>query len=631
MGSLAACAAGLMLAAAPASAQSLDELREMSIEDLAELSVTSVSKSDQPLGDAPAAIYVISREDIVRSGAATLPEMLRLAPNVQVFQTHPGGWVVTARGLGGNPEAQSYSNKLLVLVDGRSVYTPLFSGVYWDMPDVLPDSVERIEVISGPGATLWGANAVNGVINVITRRSGDLERFHLDARAGPERQAAGLRVAGQAGEALAYEVHARALREDAADLAGGVEGEDGWRRLGGGFRLDWSASEADLVTLQGELFDGRQNQPGDMREDFSGRSLTLRWMRQTGATGEVQAQVYYDRIARDSRSSGGGKFRTDTFDGELQHSFESGAHRVVIGGGARLIDYAIEGTPSFFFVPARDELLIANAFAQDSVAITSHVTLTAGLKLESLPYAGVSLLPEFRVAWKASPTALLWGAVSRAVRSPTPFDTDVQERAGAVELNGNPDFLTEKLIAFELGTRMQPSPDFSFSATLFYHRYDDLRTIELTTGPALLNLTWQNGLKGATYGVEAWADWRVTSWWTLAGGVSLLRRDFEFKPGASGILGTAQLGSDPPHEFSLRSSMNPLSDVTFDLNFRAIGKLPNPAVPAVTELSGRLAWQATPNVALSLSGTNLLHDRHQEYPGGAYIPRRVMAGVELNF
>lgn len=626
----AVCAIAL-LGPAPVRAQSLDELREMSIEDLAQISVSSVSKSDQPLGDAPAAIYVISRDDILRSGATTLPEMLRLAPNVQVFQTHPGSWVVTARGLGGNPETQSYSNKLLVLVDGRTVYTPLFSGVYWDMPDVLPDSIDRIEVISGPGATLWGANAVNGVINVITRRSSDLGGVHLDARAGPDRQAAGVRVAGQAGEQLGYEIHARGLREDAAFTAAGAEAEDAWRRLGGGFRLDWTPNDVDLLTLQGDIFDGRQDQPGGLREDFSGRSLTMRWNRQTGPTGEIQAQLFYDRIARDSRAGGGGKFHTDTFDAELQHSFESGAHQVVIGGGARLVDYSIEGTEAFFFLPAQDQLLIANAFAQDSIAVTADLTLTAGVKLESLPDAGVSLSPEFRVAWKAAPTALLWAAISRAVRSPTPFDTDVQERAGVLELNGNPDFRTEKLIAFELGTRVQPSPDFSFSATLFYHLYDDLRTIELTTGPAMLNLTWQNGLEGATYGAEAWADWRVTPWWTLSGGASLLRRDFKFKPGATGILGTAQLGSDPPHKFTLRSSMNPLPDVTFDLSFRAIGKLPSPAVPAVTELSSRLAWQVTPNVALSLSGTNLLHDRHQEYPGGAFIARRVMGGVELGF
>jgi iron complex outermembrane receptor protein len=618
------------LAASPAYAQSIDDLRTMSIDELAEVSVSSVSKSEEPLGDAPASIYVIDHDAIVRSGAATLPEMLRLAPNLQVFQTNPGKWVVTPRGLNGNPGGQSYSNKLLVLVDGRPVYTPLFSGVYWDMPDVLPDSVDRIEVISGPGATLWGANAVNGVINVITRGASELDRFHADFRAGPDRQMGGLRVAGAVSDRLAFEVHARAMREDAALIAGGASAQDPWNRLGGGFRLDWTPSDADLVSFQGDIFDGRVHQPGATREDFSGRNLTLRWNRQLSAASGLQAQVFYDRIGRDSRSSGGGRFRTDTFDAELQHSLTAGPHRIVWGGGARLVDYTIDGTSSFFFVPASRRLFIGNAFVQDNFELTPRLTVTAGIKAERLPYAGTSLLPELRLAWKPRPALLIWGAASRAVRSPTPFDTEVQERAGIVSLGGNPQFSTEKLTSLEFGVRMQPARTFSLSATAFYHRYNDLRTVEIVPGPGL-SLSWGNGIAGETYGVEAWADWRPLPWWTLGGGVTVLERDFHFKPGASGIIGTSQLGSDPPYRVTLRSSMNLGGNVNFDLNFRAVGALPDPAVQAYQEVGGRLAWQATPHVALSVEGTNLLEKSHQEYPGGDFIPRRIMAGAELSF
>ena len=621
-----------ILATGPVRAQDLDNLREMSIDDLEQVNVSSVSKTDQPLGDAAAAIYLISRDDILRSGATTIPEMLRLAPNLQVYQKNPSTWVVTARGLNGNTDAQSFSNKLLVLVDGRTVYTPLYSGVYWDMPDVLPDDVDRIEVISGPGATLWGANAVNGVINIITRSASETRGLYADIRGGPDRQAIGVRLSGQAGDDLSYEVYGRYLHDGAAELANGASAHDGWHHLDGGFRLDWTPSDADLVSLQGDIFDGRAGQTGISREDTSGRSLTLRWNRDMGASGELQAQAFYDRITRDSRSVGGGMFHTDTYDAELQHSFALGRHSLVWGGGARVVDYTIDGTASFFFTPSHRNLFIADAFVQDSFALADRLTLVGGLKAERLPYAGTSLLPEVRLAWKPSSSSLVWASASRAVRSPTPFDEDVQERVGTVvSLSGNPAFLTEKLTAFELGTRLQPARTLSFSATAFYHRYDAMRTIEIVPGPASLNLTWGNNLKGQVYGIEAWADWRVTPWWTLTGGATVLERKFHFKPGASGIIGDAQLGTDPPYALTLRSSMNPVADVTFDIDLRAVGPLHGSAVPAYRELGGRIAWQVVPALALSVSGTNLLHDAHQEYPGADFIPRRIMGGVELRY
>jgi iron complex outermembrane receptor protein len=621
------------LACAPLRAQTIDELRTMSIEDLAQVSVSSVSKTDQPLGEAAAAIYVISREDILRSGAVTLPEMLRLAPNLQVYQQNPAEWEVTARGLNGNSGAQNFPNKLLVLIDGRPIYTPLFSGVYWDLPDVQPGTIDRIEVISGPGATLWGANAVNGVINVITRPAGENAGLTADLRAGADRQALGVQFGGQAGDKLSYRLHARYLHNDAFRTPAGLDAEDARRRYGGGFRLDWTPTDADTLTLNGEIFDTRLNQPGGLTEDSSGRNLTARWTRRTSGGGELQAQVFYDHVSRDDRAGGGVRFGTDTFDADLQYAFAPmGNHRVLVGGGARLFDYDIEGTPSLFFEPAEATLLIANAFVQDNFALTPQLTVTAGLKIERLPYAKVSLLPELRLAWKPAPGALIWASAARAVRSPTPFDVDVEERVGnIVSVSGDPDFRTEKLTAFELGTRLQPAPSFSLSATLFYHRYDDLRSIEFVPGPAALALGWGNGLEGETYGLEGWADWRVASWWTLAAGATVLERDFHFKPGASGIAGTSQLGTDPPYWITARSSINLPADVTFDLDFRAVGALRGSDVDAYQELGGRLAWQATPNVALSVSGTNLLHDGHREYPGGDLIARRVMGGVELRF
>jgi iron complex outermembrane receptor protein len=607
----------------------------MSIEDLQNINVTSVSKTDMPLSDAAAAIYVISRDDILRSGATTIPEMLRLAPNLQVYQTSPARWVATARGLNGNDAAQNFSNKLLVLVDGRTVYTPLFSGVYWDMPDVLPDDVDRIEVISGPGATLWGANAVNGVINIITRPASASKGLYADIRAGPDRQALGARISGRAGDSLSYQVHGRYLHEQAFELAPGVSHEDGWRHLTGGFRVDWTPTQADLVTLEGEIFGARENLLNADSEHISGRSLTMHWNHDLGFAGALQAQAFYDRIKRNDKPTGGGKFHTDTYDVELQHNFTAGANSILWGAGARRVDYDIDGSPTLFFAPAHRSLFIGNVFAQDSIALSDDLTLIAGLKAEHLPFSGFSLLPEVRLAWKAAPAALLWASAERAVRSATPFDEDVQERSGGIiAISGNRQFQTEKLTALEAGMRLQPAASLSVSATAFYHRYDDLRTVELGSGPFVLNLTWGNGLKGETYGLEAWADWRPARWWTLTLGGTVLERDLRFKGSPtflSDLLGTGQVGNDPPYVVKLQSSMNPLPDVTFDLTFRAYGALRQSDVKAYQELGGRVAWRVTPAVALSLDGTNLLHDRHREYPGGDYIPRRIMGGLELRY
>jgi iron complex outermembrane receptor protein len=616
-------------AMAPASAQSLGELRNMSIEDLASVDVSSVSKRPQSLADAPASIYVIDHDQIARSGALTIPEMLRLAPNLQVYEERPGNWVVTARGLDGRPAAQSFSNKLLVLVDGRTVYTPLFSGVYWDLPDVLPDDVERIEVISGPGATLWGANAVNGVINIITRSAtSTASGVFLDAQAGATEQVAGARIAGKASPGLSYRAYVRWLRQDAFDIAGDGSADDPWHRLGGGFRFDWTPSAKDSLTLQGDIFDGKESQAGPGHEDISGRNLVFRWGRATGRDQRLQVQAYYDRIFRGSRPDNG-SFYVDTYDLDVQHSLGIGSrHQVVWGAGARLAHYRINGTPSLFFVPDSRNLFLANAFVQDTFAVSRAVSVTAGLKAEHDPYVGTSLLPDVRLSIKPADSLLLWGAVSHAVRSATPFDEDVQERVPGVTLTGNPDFRTEKLTAYELGVRSQPLSMLSFSVTGFYHHYNDLRTIELGSGPGL-NLHWGNELAGHSYGVEAWASAKPLPWWTLSAGATLLREDFHFKADATApFIGASQNGADPRHRFTFQSSMNLGRSFMLDVNLRSVGRLKDSDVPAYAELGGRLGWKLSDRLLVTLTGSNLLHAHHVEYPGGDAVSRKVLAGLQ---
>ena len=620
-----------VLAPWQARAQSVQDLQHMSIDELSNIDVSSVTKTVQPLSDAPAAIYVITHEDIIRSGAQSVPEMLRLAPNLEVMQTSASGYVITARGFSGNNQAQAFSDKLLVLIDGRSVYSPLFSGVYWDMQDVLPEDIERIEVISGPGATLWGANAVNGVINIITRKSGQTQGGVLDVGAGNLGRSASLQYGGRISADLTYRLYAKGFIDNDTETATGAKAGDGWYKPQGGFRFDWTPG-AETVTLQGDAYQGAEAQAGAEDESISGRNLLARWTHGFAGGSSLQVQAYYDRTSR-STAGGGGSFNLDTYDVDLQHSFALGdRNQVVWGGGFRIAEYEITNNGSLLFVPSSRTLNLSNAFVQDSLSLTPALKLILGLKLEDDPYSGVTPLPSARVSWKISNGALVWAAVSRAIRSPTPFDVDVQEDLGGILfLKGNEDFQPEKLTAYELGARVQPAARLSLSISAYYNVYDDLRSIEVAPG-GFLPLQWGNMMQGRTYGVEAWADYRVADWWRLTAGLEVQHESLDFKPGASGLLGLSQAGDDPHHQASLRSSMNLGKAVTFDADLRYIGMLPDPHVPSYVELNSRLGWNVSERVQLSLSGFNLLHARHQEFPDPAtYVQRSFFAEARFRF
>lgn len=611
--------AAISLTALPiplSNAQSIEELRDMPISSLSKLDVTSVTRSAGALADAPASIYVITHDDIVRSGTLTLAGILRLAPNLQVMRGGPNDTVITARGLGGNEGAQNFSNKLLVLIDGRSVYSPLYSGVYWDMQDVLPEDVDRIEVISGPGATLWGSNAVNGVINIITRDAGASQGLYGTGVIGNKTYDLGVRYGGQAGDAVNYRLFAK--RHENFESSDGLD--DGSHRTQVGFRVDWDSSATDAVMLQGDAYYGSRHQGAAANEDFHGYDVLARWRRSTAAGGALQVQTYYDHAARGIENDGG-RFAVDTFDLEAQHSFSPAAsHEIVWGGGARLSRYTIENIPGLLFVPSRRNLFLATLFAQDSVALSPSLTGTVGVKLETRTYTDFIALPSARLSWKPSETSLIWGAVSRAVRSPTPFDEDVVESIGqTVFLTALSSFRSEKLTAFELGTRLMLSPRASLSVSSFYNVYDDLRTVDPAPG-GFLPLRWGNGIKGDSYGFDAWADVRVTDWWRLKPGYSLLIQKFRFKDGAVPLLGVSQVGNDPRHRATLRSSMDIGRDINFDFDLRYVSALPDPHVSGYVELGARLGWQLSDRAELSVSGFNLLHRRHRELPASQANP-----------
>ena len=622
------------LLATPAIGQesSTSALKSLSVEELMNIEVTSVSKTAAPLSTAPAAIYVITHEDVIRSGATSIPEILRLAPNLQVVQISASNYTITARGFSGNSADQNFSDKLLVLIDGRSVYSPLYSGVYWDAQDVVLEDIERIEVISGPGATLWGANAVNGVINIITRHTTDTQGGDVAAAGGNLEKNAAARFGGTLSDEATFRVYAKGFERGALDLPSGISADDGWSKTQAGFRTDWTPP-ANTVTVQGDVYRANENQSGTTDLSVAGANLLARWQRQFAADSALQVQAYYDETQR-FNGGGGGAFVLHTYDLELQHSFVlGGANNVVWGAGERVSRYGITNTQDLLFLPDRRTLSLANAFVQDTIALVPKLKLTLGAKLEDDPYSGTTPLPNARLSWNVSDSAFLWSAVSRAIRSPTPFDRDVVEYLGTtLFLTGGGAFKPEKLTAYEIGYRGQPTSRVSISVSTYYNSYDDLRSIEFDP-KTLLPLHWGNLMDGHTYGAEAWANYQVSDWCVVTLAFTQLYESLHFKPGSSELLGVAQAGDDPSHQAHLRSSMNLTSNLTLDGDLRYVSTLPNPQVHAYEELNARLGWRISKQWDAAISGRNLLHAHHQEFtaPPSDAISRSVMLDARLKF
>jgi iron complex outermembrane receptor protein len=621
---------GLSVQSVAEPAPAGDHLTELSLEELSNLEVTSVSKSAESLRQAPASIYVITHDEILRSGVTSVSEALRLAPNLQITQYSASRYVAGARGLAGAQEAQNFSNKLLILIDGRSVYSPLYSGVYLDVQDVLMEDIDRIEVISGAGATLWGANAMNGVINIITRPAYLTDSGLVTAGAGNQERTVSARYGRKVNEALSFRVYGKAFEQDAMELSDGRDAGDEWDKAQAGFRMDWTGAD-DSATVQGDAYRGTQSTLGPMDNRIEGANVLGRWQHRTEHS-DWQVQAYFDRTERTEWPSGVG-FELNTFDLELQHSIQLEAHRVIWGAGARLHDYRISSSQTLIFSPSERELHLGNLFAQDTISLTDTLDLTLGLKMERDSFSGWNPLPDIRLAWHVTDEALLWLAASRAIRSPTPFDVDVIEKQeGAVLLTGNSSFDPEQVDAYELGYRVQPTSNLSLSASVFYNVYDDLRTIEISP-VTLFPLRWDNLMEGETYGLEAWAKWQVTEWWRLAPGVRLLHKSLEFSPGASELLGIEQSGNDPRSQALLSSSMDFGPRLTFDTTLRYVDALPNPRLHSYYELNASLGWHVWRALDISISGFNLLNSRHLEYLAGSaeYIRRSVIAQARWRF
>lgn len=623
-------------AEASGSAPGSADLTRMSLSELANLDVTSVSKASEALQRAPATIYVITHEDIVRSGVTSVMEALRLAPNLLVQQQNSSSYTISARGLAGNAAAQNFSNKLLILIDGRSVYTPLYSGIYANTVDMMLEDIERIEVISGVGATLWGANAMNGVINFITRASYLTQGGFLDAGAGNSTQFGDVREGGRMSENLTARAYAFGFHRGSELMPDGATALDGWNKGQAGFRADWS-NDSDTFTVQGDYYHGAEQVVQNSDALVQGGNILTRYEHR-GDASDLQVQLYDDQTEQFGPGENNSGFVVHTYDLALQQSLQAGAfHRLVWGGGERLYAYGITDSSSLTWVPPSRNLSLGNVFAQDTFTVSPRVNLTYGLKLEDDPYSGWSPLPDVRMSFLLSERETVWAAASRAIRSPTPFDEDVVEYLGGLPaLIATGRFKPEEVVAYELGCRSQPSRGFSLSVTPFYNVYDNLRTVDPSPTGGFFPLYFGNDLRGETYGVDAWGDWQVSEVWRLSPGLTWVRDRLSFKPGTSQLLGTVQAGDDPSVHASLTSSLDLPRHITFDAALRYMGALPNPSMPHYYELNARLGWQVNRDLGLSLNGQNLLHERHTEVSpvpaaGGEEILRGVLVEVRWRF
>lgn len=614
VGCVAVCLSGQ---SAGAMTRTVADLGALSIEELADVQVTSAQKRPEALGDTADSLYVITAEDIRRSTATTLPEALRLAPNLQVQRVDARQYSVTARGFGGYETA----NKLLVLIDGRSVYSTLFSGVFWDLRQPLLEDVDRIEVISGPGGTLYGANAVNGTINITSKSSFDTQGALLRASGGALERTAAFRYGGKLGETSAFRVYASGFDRDGFPATPTRDFDDGGDGIRGGFRADFDAG-GTTATLQGEIFDHGNDNGGFDR----GHNLTGRWARALGDGDSVEVQAYYDRS---ERSYLGVFDALSTYDVSAQGNMTTGRHMLVAGAGLRVArDRFVNTANPFVLDPEASTLWIGNVFVQDSLAVSPEVTVSAGVKLERTSFTGVQVLPSARVAWQPAAGTLFWGAVARAVRTPSRIDRNLVFPGLLV----GDTFVSETLVAYEGGYRGRPSATTSLSVSLFYNRYDRLRTTQ-TTPVTVLPVMLSNGLKGSTYGVEIWGAAQLTPKWRVSAGLSTLHKDFRLKPGRIDLENGISLGSDPKYQAQLRSQVN-IGRFEFDVIARVVDDLPRPRVAAYFDADARLGWRMTSDLELYVAGGNLLQRRRDESNDddrGQLISRSVVAGVRASF
>lgn len=643
------------------------DLTDVSLEDLMNVQVTSVARKEQSLSKAGAAVFVITQEDIRRSGATNIPDLLRMVPGVEVAQIDAGSWAVSIRGFN-----DRYANKVLVLIDGRTVYSPDFSGVEWDEQDVPLEDIDRIEVIRGPGGTVWGANAVNGVISITTKTAKATKGGLVSAGGGSQETANGLAQYGDSlGANGAYRFFGRYSNTGSTEFPDRASAGDGWHLSHGGFRADWTLSPNDSLSVEGDMLEtaGSETlttlfsnaiQSGERTLDspsaVTSADVLGRWTHTLSNGSDVSVQTYYDR---DDRTTWGIRDILNTVDLDVQHHLKLGRrHDVVWGGGVRFTKDSSTPGYAITLLPLYPTDHLANLFFQDEIALGHSLSLTVGSKLEHNTYTGFEYEPSAQLVWTATDRQTLWLSGARAIRQPARLDGAINIDYGTeplgdgafalVKIVSNTHLKAEELRNIELGYRAQLSDQVSFDATAFLSFYYSLRTQE--TGTPFINpdpsapylvipIQIDNLGSGRSYGGELSANWKVSRRWKLSSGYSLLNLNTRVAPGSQDTTLAALAASSPQNQFQVRSLLNVSRHLEWDGSLGYVGELPNGGLgstPSYTRLDTRLGWHLGESAELSLVGQNLLTPQHLEFhPVYPVLPtlvdRRVLAKLTWRF
>ena len=622
-----------------AQEQTID-LTKASLEDLMNIAVTSVSKKEEKLSRTASAIFVITAQDIQRSNATNIPDLLRMVPGLDVAQINANTWAISARGFNSR-----FSNKLLVLLDGRSAYTPTFDGVFWDVLDLPLEDIERIEVIRGPGASVWASNAVNGVINIITKKASDTSGVLADVGGGTVDQGFGtVQYGGIVGNNTSFRAFAKYLNEEHFRNSAGQDGGDGWGLSRIGFRTDTTLSSSDTLTFEGDLYRGREGNPGfaiasitstptsiDRQADLGGGFIQGVWNHTFSDRSDTSLQLDYDRYARDDVL---GETR-GTLDLAFQDRFAWGDRQSFVWGVEyRYSESRTAGSLSLSLNPPNLDTQLFSAFVQDEIALVpDRLFVTVGTKLEHNYFTGFDAQPSVRIAWTPNPRRTLWAAVSKADRDPAETDNSVRAYAGeftgtngtpvVLRIVGNPDLLDETAIAYEAGYRASLTERFGVDLTAFYSQLGQQKTtepgapfFEATPAPPhlVLPLTFENLMHGESHGFEIAANWKVASRWTLSPGYAFEQIHMHLDPTSQDTTSVPQAeGASPVHSAQLRSHLALSHGLSWDASAYFVDRLTDPAIPAYTRFDTGLTWQWNKKSSLSFVGQNLLKDRHEEF------------------
>jgi len=614
------------------------DLTQATLEDLMNIKVTSVSKKDQQAFQAGAAIFVITEEDIRRSGASNIPDLLRMVPGVNVARVDANTWAISIRGFNGE-----YANKLLVLVDGRSVYTPAFSGVYWDQLNVPLENIDRIEVIRGPGGTVWGANAVNGVINIITSSSKATKGGLVVAGTGSEERASGMvQYGGDLGGTGSYRAFGAYSNIENSPLLSGIDGADGWHTFSGGFRSDWDLSNRDKLTVEGNLLQNREGQTvtqvfsnnlplvatiNDPIQADSG-DLLAKWDHTLPGGSDLSVQTFYNRY---NRLSSGFRNILDSFDVEFQHHLAVGSRQDVVWGfDYRHTNNSLTSGYSVTFSPARETDPLYSAFLQDQIRLTSSLNLTVGSKFGHNPFSGFEFEPSAQLVWTPAPTQTLWVSAAQAISEPSIEASAIHYDAAVIPLGGSAfgvvtqlgvsNLKAEQLRDYEGGYRTALGKRWSLDLTLFRSYYHNLETVSpgapflaQSAGVFFEEFPYYGGNleREHTFGGEIFGNWQVHHRWRISPGFSLLHLQPLALP--AGIIDSSgSPGDSPKHQLELRSFVNLGRHLDWDTSLYFVGELTNGPVPAYTRVDTRLGWRVGERLELSVAGQNLLTPRHPE-------------------